>query len=1497
MEIVNNSFEKGLSKDFSPGKQPIGTYLHAENIVRDIQGTVKSERGTILLAQVTNLTNPKIIGETVIGEEIIFFVVATEGSLITKLKADNTLENILFTGDGTAGTGSETTLVEKSIGGTSIDGYDEAYLEVAKTADTNLLVVGDSLTLSGFGDNGVFEIKSIHSVSGNKWQFIFTTLWHPPFDQTGTVTWYVEETVEVDSSETFVISPVGSSNPEEMSFAKSTSALYDLVFTLVGATVSVEMVYRSGGSGIGDPIQVDGIIEYSRSSKVLPESFRPTQAGGVELYSDGAVSSGYGFSISSTGVVAFTLLDSEFDTPRQVLFTGIKTYTSSGQATSTIPPSAEHPYLNFSYAYPIDVVSRKNHKGEIIIYFTDNNNIPRRINTSTFIDASNFDNETKLFLNPNLPRITGLEVVDGGGVTTGLYNFAARLGTITGNTTSFSQISNGIPVVNESQAVGELQYDGAPPQTVGGKTIKISIDNIDTTYQFIEIAAVTYTGEDNVLTANIIAKLPITTTSIVFEYYSDEQIVEAVLVEELAAEAIEYIKAKNLVQKDNFLFLANLQSNSFAGYDNLLQGVADDIEVYYEEKPDIQSATSLIYSATATPDPVYGSTLVDIKLDELIDTTFKNYKNPEYTDKYKTYQRDEVYSFALVPIFTGGIHGSAYHIPGWAANPTFDGAPGNEDTLRLRGWKNADDTYHHRMPSVEKSPPFTSDGIKQTFIPIGITFKEINFPESLLAILEGFTIVRQRRDRPNNGIIIAQGLAHNFYNGPNDALIPIPDNGKCDLKYLANGSQIDYDFYAQQDTWDNPYFAFYSPDIIHGLLDSSFFGNVSSLKQVSIKNLKEVASNNIGTTHLRHKTYGVYYCDFEDISVNPPTTGGLDPTDRSKLHVSQDLVTSFFYNIVPFQRDLAESITLPDGKIIRASGMSGKPVVFKLSSGKLIRDTQTFRGNMSSFVLTGTDIMVAPPTGVSWSTYTWQTTEINNVYAMSSNVYGDLSLAEYIKVEEFYFDNSPGTEVTVYGGDTFLTRYDFNIGVGLDAIDGKVHGNISTYLETRGNYAYRHYEAPIVEGDTTTEGTMPYAPKFKHLLAGELVPTSLGIWNYELSKGPGEAYNKQYNFENTINKYYPVDVLFDAVDMFPNRITYSVQSFENEKFDAYRTFLTNNFHDIPKETGEITNLFEYNSILYAHTPHSLWHTFVNEKTFVNSSSGEIVLGNGGLFPIPSKQLYTEEGGFAGTSAKWGAANTPYGRMFIDNHQRKVFILADKGVKELSDPHLFVYFTTLLDSSGPENYKIGYDPLNKRAILSIVPTTTSVVGTSLSYAFELQSWSSIHTYSVDRFATRDNKLIGTSGGGIYEMATGPYNSYFGELSPSKLQFVMNAYPSTTKDFLNLKWIQRYKQAIFSEVTVKTEDFTTGLVTPILVTSFAEEQKFLSLGAQHVNKVGGEYRMTIPPDNNPDVIYVDEFFRPTIKGKYGIVELTYFPDLALNSPLELEYIGTEFLKIAE
>ena len=1405
MEKVNHRFDKGLSTEFNPIQQPPGTYVNGENIVRDVQGTVKSERGTTLLAEFTEFTNPTIIGECEVEDETIYFIRSDEGSTIAKLDGDNNIQNILHTGSGATET------VEK----------------------VSFQVVNASLSGSA---PGALTVLSDYEYA-------------------------------------------------------------DITFTLTDrnqVTVSIE-------NDTQNPLLLSQSLTGVISSNRLPEAFWPLET--IKHQSDAFYTSDHYLNvIAGQGIVGIS-----YDGPTRgysQFWIDDFTYESEGVPYNTIAEDV----LDFNKGNLIDAVARKNYKGEIIIYFIDDGNTPRRINTAEFIDASNFDNKTRLFLNPSLPSIGDVDEIEGGGLGTGLYMFAARLGTVTGNATTFSQISQGFPLVDGSKSGGEREFDGAPPQTPSGKSLKVTVTDIDTSYNYVELAVITYTGIENFVEAHIIGRKSIKADTMTFDYYSENQKTEEVLIEQVVEDSVNYASAKNILQKDNHLFLSNLATEEYAFLDDALQGVANDLIIRYVNTPVIMpnrplECQTILPNGGAVED--WSSTrdyrdLHSFTLKDSIYTDYVGYKDPKKTFTQRGYQRDEVYSFALVPKYKGGVYGPAYHIPGNSAPGFFctivDNASEPDD--RLRGWKNGDGTFHHRMPSLAKSPPYATDILGNDYLNIlGIKVEGLDIENNpiLSKYLEGYVIVRQRRNQPGNGLVVAQGITVPFFDS-NNALIPGAFLGKTKVtkKYNIQNSPVETYGPGTSGSYSK-YFLLHAPDQEHGVVTDDYLPAMTHIEMVGIRLAKRKCDNrhaNGAGAGIDH--YGVLYQEIEEISTK-------SNVNKDHLRSKKELDTSYIRGINAYGDESGQGVTtLPNGQSIKAAGMMNG-VVMGMKTGVIPKEDQGYgtNGNYTSWVNLWDDGGAYGP--IAYQVVSeYESVEVYNVLANTSNIYGELTNAEYIMVEEFRLSDSPGNEVSMYGGDTFLSTYDYSLGNQLEPAyvsRPNFRANLRITLETRGNYEFRHYEQTVTEGDVQTVGTLPYFPKYKILHDWDPAHAEqiLGTWDTDLSKGSPTAYNKQYHFENTLNKYYPKDTFIDSVTEFPNRTVYSIQSIENEQFDAYRTFLINNYHDIPKETGEITTMFEFSNTLYLHTPHALWRSYVNEKAFVNSTAGEIVLGNGGLFPMPSQRIYTEEGGFGGTGVKWGATNTPFGRIFMDDHQKKIFLLGGKGqLKEISGPLMEQFFTDTI-VNGSDLYKMGYDPLNKRAIITLDKNADGI-GRSISYGFELGSWASFHSYGVDTFSQRDNKLIGTVGGQIAEIGTGISNIYFDRTYPSKLSVVVNPIPDSTKDLLNLKWVQKDKDTIFRKINVSTYNFTTGDIAPIVPQTFAEEQSFLPLGQQHVHLVGEEHRMTIPPDNNPGVIYDDELFRPTIRGKYGIVELEYMPD-SFNIPLELNHFSTEYIKIAE
>lgn len=150
-------------------------------------------------------------------------------------------------------------------------------------------------------------------------------------------------------------------------------------------------------------------------------------------------------------------------------------------------------------------------------------------------------------------------------------------------------------------------------------------------------------------------------------------------------------------------------------------------------------------------------------------------------------------------------------------------------------------------------------------------------------------------------------------------------------------------------------------------------------------------------------------------------------------------------------------------------------------------------------------------------------------------------------------------------------------------------------------------------------------------------------------------FNKEKNFIHLPIEY---DCCSDSNEVYPMRIWYSEQSFQEEKVDNYRVFLPNNYRDIEGEHGEITDLYRLGNSLFIHTKEGLWHLPQNVQERVTN---EIVsfIGTGEFFNIPPRKVIDDTLGSGGTNHKWATVKTKNGVMFVSETENKIYLHSDK----------------------------------------------------------------------------------------------------------------------------------------------------------------------------------------------------------------------------------------------
>lgn len=223
--------------------------------------------------------------------------------------------------------------------------------------------------------------------------------------------------------------------------------------------------------------------------------------------------------------------------------------------------------INFSKKYPIQAVARYENEDIQRVYWTDNFNKVRSLNIASTKTSMGVD---KFLLNLN-PSVTFSKPVlknisSGGTLKAGVYQYAYRLSSSTGAQTKVSPASNLINVLVNAESGTEWtqignEYSGDNPGDATTKSVIFTINDIDTSYDTIELIYLYYGSAVGTPEIFIFESTEIPTTgSLTITHSGDEQ--ESSLSEtEYKSFGIPFDTAKTISYKDNRLVVANVKSS------------------------------------------------------------------------------------------------------------------------------------------------------------------------------------------------------------------------------------------------------------------------------------------------------------------------------------------------------------------------------------------------------------------------------------------------------------------------------------------------------------------------------------------------------------------------------------------------------------------------------------------------------------------------------------------------------------------------------------------------------------------------------------------------------------------------------------------------------------------------------------------------------------------------------------------------------------------------
>lgn len=483
-------------------------------------------------------------------------------------------------------------------------------------------------------------------------------------------------------------------------------------------------------------------------------------------------------------------------------------YTDNEQSTYKVLLEAN--CLNFSVNHPIHQVVVKNTNCGVEIYWTDSYNKMRFINFEDlpFKEIPDPNNDfkkiklegevdcNKMLAQPNfrIPRVSTQEVVEGGRITEGSYQFIVQYSNSRGE--SYSQFYNATNPIS----IGEPERASLSFDLETSKAIRLKVEKLDTSGLFDYFNLVVIENINAISTPKLVGTYPITseTQDILYTGQTDTSI--QLSMEEIFQKYLKYDIAGGVTSTDNRI-------------------------VWYDLKEDHRTNYQSVWSKV----PMYWETYL-IPYDDQ-----NAYKNAINTEKYKGVMRDEIYPYEGVFVLRNGRETDRFPLVGRQATQVDTTPIANQQAWQVQNtatvtqnftpeaykpyqrgqfayWQ-SEERYpnnqiiwgdlsgqpirHPRYPDELVSPRFITLNNKEYICPIGVKILKSDLINAIAAStltesqkeeIVGFKILRGDRTSGNSSIV-AKGHFTNVG------------------KYKENDNEYYFSNYPYNDLGSDPLFA------------------------------------------------------------------------------------------------------------------------------------------------------------------------------------------------------------------------------------------------------------------------------------------------------------------------------------------------------------------------------------------------------------------------------------------------------------------------------------------------------------------------------------------------------------------------------------------------------------------------------------------------------------------------------------------------------------------
>lgn len=924
----------------------------------------------------------------------------------------------------------------------------------------------------------------------------------------------------------------------------------------------------------------------------------------------------------------------------------------------------------------LEVQARVSWDGSVELFFTDNVNPFRHINTGFHAETGicndrllwtgSFPNRVSVFFEScGHPILTSLQLEPGGQLQAGNWFFYPRYVTADLNKTSFMNEIGPAQISRDVYSAG-VTLDGNAGLDNTNKSVRINVDNIDSSFAFVEFGFVYF--HDDTFEVRVIDKLfPITpgSTTLSALITGTETIVDLTLAELLRKKTTDDV-VRSIDQLDNTLWGGGWKSSLLP--DALMNALAQQIVA----KP--ADPASMPYLIDRQP---FGEQTANEAFE------YKDYQN---TLSQVGYFRGESYAFAIVFVFKNGKRSKPFPVTGYDAwGDAGITQPNTKGVLRMPSNMNPGYAYYQRFANNDWRPR-----------PLGVRFDTtgISLPQWAQDDVCGFYFVRAER-KPN---LVYQGLVANAYKGE-------------DLVYTTSFPDSDQSTLGQGLTWTQQFesarliseLSFrsehpdgrmavpyeYNPGVGSPVLvGSTYIPRTASKFGIFSSDHFFTRSLLDGQYHIVHQGYagntGADPDGLPRMFERHMTSGSRTPDlywDQVRFTPRNDLLlgSGFLTNVA--ERSYTETNGFCSGYEFGDDTTIGLPVMFYHTSGSAeMANRRIGQRNYIGLSFTengSTPIPVAdnqadsplgpsivnvyrndPRTPLQGGTY-----DPASIYNPNQEQYYDISA--FIPISEWA--NLPTT--IIYRGDCFIQRtYHRHIS------EMGYHGPDQTaILATNGDAAYYNYGNLV---GCIQECAINTAMRYE---TGQS-DNDQRYYPEKLPYDPAQfaAVNTQHDESRFINNGYQrmlglyADFGFDiqlpaVLSFWPNRIKWS-NPYVNERIsDGYLSWDLDAYKDFDHRYGPIVRIMAQGGRLYSIMENAVFLHSTSERALLqNATEGQLLLGSGDKLSPSVGQLTTQ----FGSQHQWSIIKTLYGIYGYDQRNRMFWRVAGNSVEMLSTEKRF-----------------------------------------------------------------------------------------------------------------------------------------------------------------------------------------------------------------------------------